>query len=159
MNFLKRTAGIILTLIIALSAIAVPTTVFAATEETKDISLRCYDKYIYSTDYEAGYDYKVEELNNNNDRIYAEDPSVDYKGRLSVSINAYKKTSGDPPVVRITKTDQYTGEAVSVTNLRIKVTKFGKVDSVRLKSQRAVQSALPQRRTAPLFRKRIIPLR
>ncbi len=71
MNLFKKVTGIVLSLIIALSAAAVPTAVFAAEEavETKNLTLNRFGGYTYTIDKEAGYWYGYNVTDNNNNAI------------------------------------------------------------------------------------------
>ncbi len=131
MNLLRKTAGIILTLIIALSVIAVPTAVFAAEEavETKNLILNRFGGYTYTIDKEAGYWYGYSVKDNNNNAITVDiDDWPGYYENNWVYIAATKETGNVKPQVEIYKESKVTGEKTTIANFIVKVKKFKKID-------------------------------
>lgn len=110
MSILKKTSGIILSLIIALSVIAVPTSVFAA--EEKGITINRFGGYTYKIKKEAGYRYDIKVSDNGSKAIAAEiaySETSDY-----VDIAALKKTGNTKPKVEVIKESNVTGEKTTI---------------------------------------------
>ncbi len=124
MNLIKKSAGIILSLIIALSAAAVPTAVFAA--ENEELTLKRFGGYTYEIKKEAGCDYDVKVSDNSGKSIAAEMHYSDVYN--SVEIAALKKTGSTKPVVEVIREKRATGEKTTIASFKVTVKNNGKLN-------------------------------
>ncbi len=124
MTLIKKTAGIILSLIIALSAAAVPTAVFAA--ENEELTLKRFGGYTYEIKKEAGYDYDIKVSDNSGKSVAAEMHYNDLYN--SVEIAALKKTGDTKPVVEVIKENRATGEKTTITSFKVTVKNYDKLN-------------------------------
>jgi hypothetical protein len=120
MNLFKKSTEIILSLIIALSAAVIPTTVFAA--EEKEITLTRFGGYTYNINNEAGYSYNVKIENNTVKAISAK--LINGVKNDFVEIAALKPTGNKNPLVKIVKKNKITREETTVANLKVTVKRF-----------------------------------
>lgn len=124
MNILKRTAGIIVSLIIAASVIAVPTAASAA-EETTDLTLNRFDGYTYVINKQPGYMYDYKVTDNGSKAVKVNMDSFHNKKNW-VYIAAVKKTGSEKPKVEIYKESKATGEKTTLVKYKITVKNYKK---------------------------------
>lgn len=100
MKILKRTTGIILTLIISLSVVVFPATASAATAENKTVSRYMSINLTFNKKESDEYECKVE----NNEKKYIKVDANNEGGYYWLMVNGLKATKSEKPLITITDT-------------------------------------------------------
>ena len=134
MSVLKKSAGIVLSVILAASVTVLPANVSAA---TKDITLKRFGGYTYSIEREPGYSYSYKVSSNSGKNIKVTD-SFPY-GDYVVYIAAKNKTGATLSTVKIKKTNEATGVKTTIDKINVKVTSNSKQTFKKIKISKGVE--------------------